>query len=141
MIIDRFRGEYAFLSNFHSNYQNGKSVEHYYQAAKATNSTDYIAIINEPTPGGAKRLARTIVMRDDWNDVRMIVMEELLKQKFIVPKYSHLLLNTGDAILIEGNKHRDTFWGSYDGIGENNLGKLLMKIRASFLSNESVIEY
>ncbi len=39
-------------------------------------------------------------------------------------------------MLIEGNTWRDTFWGIYEGKGENNLGKLLMKIREE-LRNEN----
>ncbi len=31
--------------------------------------------------------------------------------------------------LIEGNHWNDTFWGICNGNGENNLGKILMKIR------------
>ena len=32
-------------------------------------------------------------------------------------------------MLIEGNEWGDTFWGTCDGIGENHLGKILMRIR------------
>jgi predicted NAD-dependent protein-ADP-ribosyltransferase YbiA (DUF1768 family) len=31
--------------------------------------------------------------------------------------------------LIEGNWWGDTYWGVCNGVGENHLGKLLMKIR------------
>jgi hypothetical protein len=41
-----------------------------------------------------------------------------------------LLLATGDMELIEDNDWDDTYWGVCNGAGENNLGKLLMKIRA-----------
>ena len=39
------------------------------------------------------------------------------------------LLKTGDAILIEGNTWGDKIWGQVNGVGENNLGKILMRIR------------
>ena len=47
-----------------------------------------------------------------------------------------LLLATGDANLEEGNTWNDTFWGVdlANGCGQNNLGKILMKIRGE-LSN------
>lgn len=32
-------------------------------------------------------------------------------------------------MLIEGNDWGDTFWGMVDGEGENNLGKILMRVR------------
>lgn len=47
------------------------------------------------------------------------------------------LLETGDAELIEGNYWHDNTWGQCycprckNKIGENHLGKLLMKIRES----------
>ena len=50
-------------------------------------------------------------------------MEELLREKFASDTQLYkMLLATGNAILIECDH-----WG--DGYGENNLGKLLMKIR------------
>lgn len=39
------------------------------------------------------------------------------------------LLETGDAMLIEGNTWGDTFWGVCNGQGLNVLGNLLMEIR------------
>lgn len=39
------------------------------------------------------------------------------------------LLATRDRMLIEGNDWGDTFWGMVDGEGENNLGKILMRVR------------
>jgi hypothetical protein len=39
-IIDRFIGEYRWLSNFHPTDVPPKSTEHYYQAAKARNEQD-----------------------------------------------------------------------------------------------------
>jgi len=38
-------------------------------------------------------------------------------------------LDTGKSELIEGNTWGDTFWGVSGVIGQNNLGKILMKIR------------
>jgi len=40
------------------------------------------------------------------------------------------LLATGDEELVEGNDWNDRVWGKVDGVGENHLGRLLMKIRA-----------
>ena len=44
------------------------------------------------------------------------------------------LLETGDKPLLEGNLHKDIFWGidSKTREGENHLGKLLMELRAKF---------
>lgn len=46
------------------------------------------------------------------------------------------LLKTGDAVLIEGNNWGDKIWGQVDGIGENYLRKILMKIREELKINE-----
>ena len=57
-------------------------------------------------------------------------MEDLVRQKFTKNKdLAKLLKGTGNQELIEGNTWKDTFWGVYNGIGSNHLGKILMKIR------------
>lgn len=52
---------------------------------------------------------------------------------FNPPTIAHqrLLLDTGDAILEEGNHWNDTFWGVRlkNGQGQNHLGKILMQVR------------
>jgi predicted NAD-dependent protein-ADP-ribosyltransferase YbiA (DUF1768 family) len=40
-----------------------------------------------------------------------------------------MLLATDDEELVEGNWWNDTFWGVCRGDGENNLGKIIMKVR------------
>jgi ribA/ribD-fused uncharacterized protein len=81
------------------------------------------------TPAEAKHWGRTVQLRPDWENVKIDIMKELLRQKFNNPVYRDSLLNTGDCPLIEGNNHKDTFWGVCNGAGKNVLGKLLMDIR------------
>ena len=58
-------------------------------------------------------------------------MEQILWAKFEQnPGLKEKLINTGDAYLEETNTWNDTFWGVCKGKGQNNLGKILMKIRA-----------
>ena len=78
---------------------------------------------------------KNLEIRPDWNDVRIHIMETALKQKFIQNKQLlELLINTGSKIIVE-NSPRDNFWGiGKDGKGQNNLGKLLMKLRTQFSS-------
>lgn len=139
-MINSFSGEYRFLSNFYIT-ADGKSVEHYYQAAKACNITDYLRIINAETPGQAKRLGRGIEIRQDWDDIKLVVMEQLLIKKFSDYELARKLLETGDAILIEGNEWGDVYWGVCNGIGWNHLGRTLMKIRDEFLDLSTTITY
>ena len=58
-------------------------------------------------------------------------MRFALKLKFQDKILRELLLETGDAILEEGNIWHDFFWGvdASSRYGENWLGKLLMELR------------
>ena len=57
-------------------------------------------------------------------------MEELVRRKFQSSISLRLQLwSTGDKELIEGNTWNDTYWGVCNGVGRNQLGKTLMKIR------------
>jgi len=88
------------------------------------------------TPGEAKRAGRTILLREDWNEVRLIIMLQLLRQKFRQPKLGKMLLDTGSDYIVEGNQWHDSFWGvcscqkCKDIQGQNNLGRLLMQVRS-----------
>lgn len=85
----------------------------------------------------AKRLGGRIPIRHDWEQVKLDVMETILRDKFT--RHADLqawLLDTGDRELVEGNTWNDRFWGVCGGIGENHLGRLLMKIRAELRSEE-----
>ena len=133
-MIDKFRDQYRWLSNFHPvTIQVGEetypSVEHAYMAAKCANPEDRKQFRNPTvTPGQAKRLGRGVKLRHDWESIKLDVMECLLRKKFLEPVLAQQLVGTGTAELIEGNTWGDRFWG-VDGTGENHLGKLLMKIR------------
>ncbi len=139
-VIDTFRGEYSFLSNFYIE-RNGKSLEHLYQASKATNMEDYLRIINADTPAYAKKLGKSIKIREDWYTYKFTIMEYLLIQKFSDKTLARKLLDTGNSVLVENNTWGDRIWGVCDGIGQNHLGKMLMKIRDEFLTSKSLIEY
>lgn len=126
--ITSFSGGFRFLSNFWYN-PDGYTNEHRFQAAKAASEADAKWVMESKTPGEAKRRGRAIVMREDWNDIRIPVMLELTAEKFKDERLRMQLLMTGDAELIEGNTWGDKFWGVCGGEGENWLGKTLMKVR------------
>jgi len=127
-----FSGPLAFLSNFHPckiEYLglSFSSSEAAYQASKCPERAgEFISL----SPGKAKRLGRTVKIRSDWEEVKIAVMEEILRLKFSDPDLAKLLTETGDEELVEANWWGDRFWGQCNGVGENHLGKLLMKIRA-----------
>lgn len=139
-MIDRFDGEYAFLSNystspFRIDYILFPTMEHYFQANKADNQNDYLHIAYAPTPGEAKRLGRKIQLRPDWEKIKDKVMLTGLRKKFADPELRSLLLSTGDEELIEGNYWGDTYWGVCNGVGQNKLGQLLMQVREEIKNN------
>lgn len=135
MIINRFHGDYRFLSNFWPakvklDGITYPTVEHAYQAAKTTDARHREAIRAAISPGFAKRIGKLLVLRPDWEQVRLDIMYDLVSQKFRNDAdLKDRLLGTGGAWLIEGNTWGDTFWGVCNGIGKNHLGKILMDVR------------
>ena len=132
--IDRFRGEHAFLSNFHRHpfEWRGKTwdtAEAPFQAAKTRDERMRERIRAAPSPGGAKRLGRRADLRCDWERIKDDVMHSVLVAKFAVPELRDALLATGDAELVEGNTWGDVYWGVCGGRGRNQLGRTLMRIR------------
>lgn len=134
--IDRFDGNFRFLSNFWLCMVTAPdgllygSVEHGYQAMKTEIESERTAIRLASSAAEAKALGRAVTKRANWEEIKLSVMEHLLREKFMRhPSLKAKLIDTSDAILIEGNHWNDTYWGVCRGRGENHLGKLLMKIR------------
>ena len=143
MEIRSFRDRYHFLSNFYEapveygglRYQNNEAA---FQAQKCLNEEEKLQFTGLPA-NRANRLGRQVQLRPDWEQVKVGIMEEIVRAKFT--QNEHLkwqLLETGDAKLIEGNNWNDTFWGvnAANGKGANHLGKILMKIRAELRTEE-----
>jgi len=128
-----FFGPYRFLSNFHVSpvALDGliyPSSEHAYMAQKSHDPEVRRLMSQAPTPAAARRLGRTIALREDWDDARLPAMLHVLLCKFKDPELQRLLLATGERYLEETNNWGDRFWG-VDGHGQNNLGQLLMLVR------------
>jgi ribA/ribD-fused uncharacterized protein len=147
--ITRFRGSYAFLSNFYSSpiVVNGihfPTVEHAFQAAKVRldhprRRDAQILIAQHPTAAGAKQAGRTVGLRADWKTAHLPLMRRLLKLKFAPgSKLADALIATQNLPLIEGNDWKDTYWGVYQGQGRNQLGVLLMELRAELQAAKPV---
>lgn len=135
MTIESFSDEHAFLSNFHEcpvEYD-GKvwpSAEHAFQAAKTPDASEKRGIMNAATPGKAKRIGKRVMLRRDWNEVRLQVMYDIVRSKFSNNEdLRQKLLSTGTERLVEGNSWKDVFWGICRGKGENHLGEILMRVR------------
>jgi hypothetical protein len=137
--VSYFRDEYVFLSNFYPcwvEYEGMlyKSVEHAYQAAKSLSIEDRKKVQETEYAGEAKKLGRKLKNRNDWEMVKVGIMEQCLLQKFNDPMLRERLLKLKDYEIVEGNNWGDTFWGIDDKKGGKNiLGRLIMKIRDKLL--------
>lgn len=135
MTIERFTGDYDFLSNFYPcriiiNEHWYTTAEHAFQAQKATSEGERNWVATAPTPGGAKQRGKKVRLRDDWNKVRLDVMYQVVEAKFRQnPDLANRLIATKFEELVEGNTWNDKFWGVCNDKGENHLGKILMKVR------------
>ena len=143
MTIQSFDGEHRFLSNFYPSEIEidgiiYPSAENAYQAYKTEDNKIRQKIASMRNPVVCKRYAKTIALRDGWNDMRIKVMKFVVLRKFTTHKQlATKLLNTNDEELIEGNWWNDTFWGVCRGKGQNNLGKILMEIRKTLRDQQS----
>lgn len=112
------------------------TVEHAFQAMKTHDRSERLAIAALATPGRAKRAGRKVMLRADWEDVKLPAMRYLLRQKYRAGSaHAQRLLATGDAEIVEWNSWHDRTWGRCTcdrcgGQGQNQLGRALMAIRA-----------
>ena len=81
------------------------------------------------TPREAKKAGQDSGMNPNWDNLKYGVMLDLNTQKYSDPKLGAMLLESGDAYLEETNTWKDIYWGVCNGVGQNNLGKILMDIR------------
>ena len=137
--IDLFREEYEFLSNFYPAYMTFEGIDFYsaeaaYQAQKCAEKEQRVQF-SEMYADAAKRQGRKVECREDWDQVKIPVMEAVVRAKFQQnPPLARRLLETGDKPLLEGNYWGDLFWGvdHRTGKGENHLGKILMDLRREY---------
>jgi len=134
--ITKFSGQYEYLSNFYACQVMYEGVmypssEHAFQAAKTLDRVARRDLAKIDTAGKAKKAGRSLQLRKDWLEVRVQVMLDILRDKFTRNvALGRWLLGTGSADLVEGNTWGDTFWGVYNGQGENKLGQALVRVRA-----------
>lgn len=144
-MIKEFKNQYFFLSNFYECpiYYNKLvfcNAEAAFQAQKVIDEKEQYKFINL-NASQARKLGKTIVLREDWEEVKDNIMYEIVKRKFTVNKeLQQKLIDTKDEELVEGNWWHDTYWGvdSKTGIGKNKLGKILMKVREEVKSSNAI---
>lgn len=135
-ITDFHEEPYQFLSNFYEvkvmygglTYGSNEAA---FQAQKCMTEEEKRQF-TELNPGKSKSVGRLVQLRPDWEQVKVGIMEEIVRAKFTQNRELALrLLATGEKVLVEGNHWGDTYWGvdTRTGQGDNHLGKILMKVR------------
>lgn len=154
-VVKTFTDSHFFLSNFweadvqltiHDRPVMFSSSEAAYQALKhramdeddLVGQWDYITRCSEAdNPGFSKKVGRACPMNvSKWDSIKDNAMREVVFAKFL--QNSDLcarLLETGSAMLVEGNTWGDVYWGRVDGRGLNRLGVILMEVRGFWLFN------
>lgn len=132
--IKGFFGDYRFLSNFFTSpvlYEGYPfpASENAYQAAKFPRGR--WSEFTQMTASQSKKLgAGAPIDPAEWDQAKYEIMEKIVYAKFTQSSaLRERLLDTGYRYLEEANSWGDTFWGRCEGVGENNLGLILMKVR------------
>jgi ribA/ribD-fused uncharacterized protein len=144
--IRGFRGEHAWLSNFHpcSVRVSGvvyPSAEHAYVAMKTDVPEIRAEVALLPKAARAKAFGRNknFRLREGWDELKLGAMYVAVQSKFHqCPDLAERLLETGDARLEEANDWNDRFWGTVNGDGDNWLGVILQTVRDELRSGASL---
>jgi ribA/ribD-fused uncharacterized protein len=136
MMIKEFKNEYRWLSNFFESniIYKGRvflNVENAFQSEKSDDIFWKDFCSQESDPRVIKKEGQKIKLRGDWEQVKQKVMFELIQIKFQDLELKEKLLETENIYIQEGNTWGDTYWGVdlETGVGENNLGKIIMQVR------------
>lgn len=138
-VINSFCGKYAFLSNAYPapvkcvgiTFQNAEAA---YQALKYRDQEIREQFCNLEARE-AKLFGRELEQKpdwDEWNQKKVDVMLSVVYAKFDQNlELQEKLLETGNAILVQGGAKNDSFWGvsAKTGAGENRMGAILMHVR------------
>lgn len=110
------------------------TVEHAYQALKFENSCPELAVRIRESMSAHEAQKLAYAHKDkvvaDWDNIKVAVMEDLLRAKLAQNPYvARKLLQTKDYEICEDSP-KDSWWGlGPDRAGKNQLGKLWLKLR------------
>lgn len=148
--ITSFRDENRWLSNYHPS---GAlcfglvctCAESAFQAAKTTDILERHRI-SQLTGREAKEEGRRLPLRKDWDEIKDVVMFEVLRSKFLMqPLLREKLLATRGAEIIEHNTSHDLYWGKcvcpncINLPFKNQLGRIIMILRDELLLMEQMM--
>lgn len=115
------------------------TAEHAYQAAQFMDTNPELAeaVRKCASPRLASDFANENSEYDDpnWKEKRLLIMEEIVSAKLYQHDYvKNTLMESGLRTIIEMNDD-DAFWGwGSDKKGENDLGKIWMKLRDELIA-------
>lgn len=139
--ISQFRGEFRFLSNFYpaTVVMDGFRFTDTEAAFQSQKEPEKAHMFEGLDPAASKALGRKVNIRSDWDEVKDDVMRRVVRLKFEQnTDLRKRLIDTGDAVLIEGDNWHDNYWGACtcEGCerkkGKNMLGNILMELRSEF---------
>lgn len=108
-MIKEFKDDYYFLSNFYPVkivYKGVEfaSVEHAYMSEKSDDEEwKKFCSDSSNSPSKVKKYSKHIELKDNWNDIKLQVMEDCLRLKFNQEPFKTMLIETGKHYLQEGN--------------------------------------
>lgn len=123
-----------------------KTLEHAFQAHKVLSQKKREIIALSPTAEHARSLVENIPTRDDWDDVKLDVLRQLLEVKFNSNQLRPALIETLPRPLINQNTDHDQLWGDcvcsehIDEPGQNLLGQLLTELRDRLATSQDEAE-
>lgn len=109
-----------------------QTAEHAYQSMKFTDHETKTKIFEARSAYDAKMVAKAhdAHKRADWEEVKLGVMEEIVRAKLRQHPYLQRKLKATGARLIAEDSPDDSFWGlGKDGNGANHLGRIWMRLR------------
>lgn len=113
------------------------TAEHAYQASRIKAGAEHDVIKNAPSPLDAWREGQKHKNNPDLQVPgfdKDAIMEEIFRAKLTQhPDIAAILKESGDSLLLKVID-TDSYWGTgKDGLGENRMGKIWMKLRSEFL--------
>lgn len=122
----------AFAINWRD--RNWSTVEHAYQASKFNNPEVVEQIWRATSAHEAKKIANdpqnNHLIRSDWENVKHVIMKEILLAKLDQHPYVQKKLRESRGMMLVEDSHQDAHWGrgrNWD--GKNWLGRIWMEIR------------
>lgn len=113
------------------------TAEAAFQSHKNLDDKEYVKTqLNSKSPLITKYLGNKVIIREDWDNMKIITMENIIQLK--IDQHEDVrqnLLNTGLRPIVEHTKD-DSFWGDGgDDKGQNILGKILTNTRNRYYEN------